>query len=339
MELTIRSTTPRIFVSDQSFVGSARRAVRDLAEQAGLQSDLLAKLDLVSTELATNLAKHAAGGGELLFFDASKGESKAVQLLSVDRGPGIADIEDVFIDGNSSKGTLGAGLGSIKRLSDSCEFSSTLGKGTVVLCTISQAPKRNSIEQTLEVAAISTPHFAETNSGDGVSISYSDDATSILVVDGLGHGNEAAHAAEIAARIFGESPFDSPASLVDRIHNNLVGTRGIAMALVQIDRLLDKLTFIGVGNITGRVYTRYASKGCVSVQGIVGGRMPSAKEFCYDWEPGASLLLYSDGIKSAAVLPEVQSKSALLEAAEIYRDFSRTNDDTTVVVVRDKRRR
>lgn len=335
-----RTTCSRILVRDHSFVGSARRSIRELALSAGLNGEPLAKLDLLSTELATNLAKHATEGGELLFLDASEGESASIRLMSIDRGPGIADVEKVLLDGISTAGTLGAGLGSIKRLSDSFEVSSFPGKGTVVACTISQSAKNNNnSDSNVELAAISVPVSGEGRCGDGVAYFFSDELTSILIVDGLGHGDGAAEAADKATALFSGRPFGELETLGDDLHKSLSGTRGAAIALAQINHLHNRVDFVGIGNITARIYTRYASRGCVSVQGIVGERVSTIKKYTYEWEPGASLLMYSDGIKSAAALSNaLNPKSAILESAEIYRDFCRLVDDTTVLVARDTRR-
>ncbi|MBP9091905.1 SpoIIE family protein phosphatase [bacterium] len=245
-------------------------------------------------------------------------------------------------DGVSSKNTLGGGLGALKRLSDSVEISSAPGKGTVIQCLVSQSVqgrvKSNLLEKSpaLEIGFISVPHPAEIVCGDGAAAVVMDKMVSILVTDGLGHGEGAAEASRRAVELFRQNAFDSPTSLVRRIHAELATTRGAALALAQIDLMSDLLTFVGVGNITARIYSRYSSFGCVSIQGIVGGALGSLKPYEYEWSPGSRMLMYSDGILSAAKLTERTVSSANMTAAEIYRDFSRMNDDATVVVVKSK---
>lgn len=330
----------RFVVKDQSYVGTTRRSIRTMAEHAGLTGEALGRLDIISTELATNLAKHASNGGEILAIDISTEDVAGVSLLSLDRGPGISDIHNALVDGVSSAGTMGGGLGAIKRQSDLFEINSAPGKGTVLHCTIFQtAGKFKTTNGSIEIGALCLPHPGEQNCGDGIAAVSSDQVTSILLVDGLGHGDGAAAAVTKAMQVFNKNPFDDPARMVERIHVDLAGTRGAALALVHIDQSTEQVNFVGVGNISCRVYSKYSSKGCPSIQGIVGGQIGSLKQYSYEWCPEASLLMYSDGIKSAAGLSATQSKSAILEAAEIYRDFCRITDDTTVVVVRDKRRK
>src|SRR5215813_10371471 len=116
MVLTANTSTVRICVNDDSYVGTARRAVRERAAEIGLTGTALDRLDILSTEMASNLCKYADRGREILVNDASVGDAKAATLVSIDRGPGIADLDQALVDGVSTKQTLGAGLGSIKRL-------------------------------------------------------------------------------------------------------------------------------------------------------------------------------------------------------------------------------
>src|SRR5688572_23924618 len=117
MVLMKDSLCQRIVVADHSYVGSARRTIKELATAAGLTGEPLDRLSLISSELATNLAKYATNGGELI-FSASAESNADVMIWSVDKGPGIANLEEALVDGNSTSDTLGAGLGSLRRLSD-----------------------------------------------------------------------------------------------------------------------------------------------------------------------------------------------------------------------------
>lgn len=331
--------TTRILVADLSYVGTARRAVKQFAEEAGLRGEPLEKLSILASELATNLAKHAESGGELIVNNISQGENIAVQLISVDRGPGIEDIDSALIDGVSGTHTLGCGLGAMRRLSDLFEVKSTPGKGTIIVSTIYQC-KKNKIGCTinrLNIGYISVPHPRETRCGDCVSVAESDDLSSILVVDALGHGCDAAAVSDTASRTFQESPFDNVKGLLQRIHGALQGSRGAAVGIAQIDRCSQKLSFVGVGNISVRIFSKYNTKGFPSTCGIVGGQMGSVHEYSYDWDSNSVLLMYSDGIKSSAQCEFGKLDSPTMSAAEIHRDFARLNDDMTVLVAMNRR--
>ncbi len=345
MVLISNTQSIRIPVLDQSYIGAARRAVRDFALSFEFSETTIDRINILASEIASNLAKHAENGGEILVCDGSNDNGRALRLFSVDRGPGICDLDNALRDGVSSKNTLGAGLGAIKRLSDSFEISSTPGQGTVIVCTINQKNSQDArnldqcrAKDRIKLGYISVAHPSESEyCGDAVSLAISDELSSILVVDGLGHGPGAAEVSRKAVDCFRNFPFSDPKKLVSQIHQALANSRGAALALVQIDHLNDKLSFVGVGNISGKILSRYTSKGCASVQGVVGSQIASLMENRFDWCPNSVLLMYSDGIKSAAHLDCGARKSANLLAAEIYRDYSRMNDDATVVVVKDSR--
>src|SRR5262249_3307293 len=318
-------------------------AVRERAAEIGLTGTALDRLDILSTEMASNLCKYADRGREILVNDASVGDAKAATLVSIDRGPGIADLDQALVDGVSTKQTLGAGLGSIKRLSDSFEIRSAVDKGTIVISTVCQSGRkseRSTSSELLDLAWISVPHPAEQRCGDGISTCASKQCLSILVVDGLGHGDDAADVSRRACSVFQQSPFQDARTLIGRMNTELSGSRGAALALSRIEHESNKLCFVGVGNISSRIYSYFSSTGCVSTQGIVGNQIRTLMENTYDWVPGSILLMHSDGIKASASLESGKpGKSALMLAAEIYRDYYRANDDATVAVVIDKRSR
>ena len=98
-------------IGDESGVGGARRAAMALAGAAGFNEVDAGKVAIAVTEAATNVLKHA-GGGEILLRTTEAG----VEMLAIDKGPGIADLPEALRDGQSSSGTAGIGLGAISRL-------------------------------------------------------------------------------------------------------------------------------------------------------------------------------------------------------------------------------
>src|SRR5688572_9200918 len=84
-------------VTEATQVGETRRAAANLAAEAGLEEDAVGRLGILTTELATNLHKHAKEGSILLrrFSDQHSG----VEVMAIDRGPGMMDVEKCFRDG------------------------------------------------------------------------------------------------------------------------------------------------------------------------------------------------------------------------------------------------
>src|SRR5688572_898685 len=104
-----------VSVAEESQIGEARRAAARLAGEAGFSQADSGRASIVASELATNLLRHARGG-ELLLHATDPGAAQpAVEILSADKGPGMADVERCLEDGYSTNGTPGNGLGAVRR--------------------------------------------------------------------------------------------------------------------------------------------------------------------------------------------------------------------------------
>lgn len=320
-----------LVVHDANEVGAARRAVVTLAERLGCTDTVGGKVALVVTELATNLVRHG-GGGELLV--RAVGE-RGLEIVAIDRGPGMGSVEQAFRDGYSTGGTNGTGLGAVRRIADGCDIFSAPGAGTAVLARIGlgdqPAPAR------VAVSGVSVAMAGELVCGDAWAWSADADRWSVLVVDGLGHGPTAAIAAAEAVRIFGEHPAADPVDFVRLAHAALRPTRGAAIGLAQVSPARGEVTYIGVGNIGGVVLSGGTSRSLVTNAGIVGHECRKPQSFSYPWSEGSVLVLYSDGLQTRWTLeryPALASRDPALVAAVLYRDFSRGRDDVTVVAAR-----
>ena len=110
----------------------ARRSAAALGRRIGLSAERVAEVELAVTEAAVNLNTHAVDGALLLRLSGGD-ECRAVELLVLDHGPGMADVAAARRDGVSSAGTLGIGLGVVERMADSFEVHSFAGRGTVLV--------------------------------------------------------------------------------------------------------------------------------------------------------------------------------------------------------------
>ena len=122
-------------IADSSAVAHARREVAALATARGFDADDVGRAALVTTEMCGNLLKHA-GGGELL-VQSIDSQPSGIELLALDKGPGMADVAVCLRDGYSTGGSPGTGLGAIERLSQSFDIYSQPGRGTVVFARLS----------------------------------------------------------------------------------------------------------------------------------------------------------------------------------------------------------
>ena len=109
------------------------------------------------------------------------------------------------------------------------------------------------------------------------------------------------------------------------------------MAIAQLDRTQQTVCFAGIGNISGVVVTDRQTRSMVSYNGTVGHMMPKVAEFVYPWSQQFLLILHSDGLEAQWNLnhyPGLGARHPGLIAAVLYRDFKRTRDDITVIVVK-----
>jgi anti-sigma regulatory factor (Ser/Thr protein kinase) len=324
--------TTVVRVADPSQVGEARRVVTSACQRLGIDDAATGAAALVATEAATNIVKHAGQGSVLV-----RAVAAGVELMALDRGPGIADVGASLRDGYSTTGTAGTGLGAMRRISSTFDLYSAPGLGTAVLARIlPRAAPRNGSR--LQLGAVSAPKEGEVVNGDGWVDEPTPSGARVLVVDGLGHGpiaNEASHA---AIEAFRGAPGESPAVAVETMHLALRATRGAALAVAELDLETRVVRFSGVGNIAGAVWSGGASRHTVSVNGTAGHGTIRPREFSYPWPAGALLVLASDGLATRWTLesyPGLAARDPALIAGILYRDHSRGRDDVTVLVARE----
>lgn len=330
-------------VQEQSQVGAARRESLRLASEAGLSQARSSDLAIVVTELATNLTKHAGGGRLLLQRLDAAHAGPGVEVLALDRGPGMEDTERCLRDGYSTAGSPGNGLGAIRRLASEFEVFSRPHHGTLAVARVYEPGVAGGLgaSPAFIYGGISVPVHGETRCGDAYRVYEELDRCAILLVDGLGHGPLAADAAEVAVATFDRHCGESPPDLVERIHDALRGTRGAAVAVARIDPGSGVLRFCGLGNIGAAIAEPGLTRRMVSHSGTAGQGSPRFKEFTYPWSTGSVLVMHSDGLTSRWDLDAYQGilvKHPSLAAGALYRDFERGRDDATVLAVRRVRR-
>ena len=335
MTARLHDTFERAFcvpVVEESQVGAARRRAAGLADALGLGDTERGRLGIIVTEAGTNLVRHAQEG--VLIIQPIRGPRAGVEVVSIDRGPGLRDPARALQDGYSTGGTGGTGLGAIKRMSSEFDFDSKAGAGTIVVSRIwrdQDAAAESS--RTIVFGGVCTPIAGEEHIGDGWSAAPDGDALTIVVADGLGHGIDAEAPSRLAVETFLAGKGERPARIVERAHEALRGTRGAALAAARIDG--EQVTFAGVGNVAGSVIADATTRHMVSHPGIVGHMMSRVQEFSYPWNDRSLLVMASDGIKTLWRLdayPGLARRHPTLIAATIWRDFSRGRDDATVVV-------
>lgn len=322
-------------ITEPSEIAAARRTGNSLARQLGFDETRTGQLALLITEAGTNIIKHAERG-EILLRALHRGDLPGVEVLAIDSGPGIVNLNRQMEDGQSSAGTYGVGLGAMRRLAHEFDIYAAPGKGTAVSMVIwrsAEAPPA----PLWQIGAVCLPLPSEQACGDAWQATAGPGGLSLLVADGLGHGPDAALASQAAVTEVDGDSGTAPAQMLQRVHRALGGTRGAAVALAHIDADLSQLAFAGVGNIAACVIEPASRRHLLSHNGIVGSNLRKVQEFVFPWRRDALLILHSDGITTRwdlTAYPGLEHCHPGLIAAVLYRDFGRQRDDVSVLAVR-----
>jgi anti-sigma regulatory factor (Ser/Thr protein kinase) len=313
-------------------VGAVRRRVATLAASVHLDETRVAEAALVATELATNVRKHARHGGTLIGCVTVAGV-RGVAIIAWDRGPGM-NVDACLRDGMSTAGTAGAGLGAIVRLATRWDAYSRQGEGTVIAASV--FPRGARLGTRFETGGIAVPYGGVGACGDAWCVQETGDRATLMVCDGLGHGDGAAAAARAVVDAFAERPDDALAAILERADRAARATRGAAATVVRLDLIAREAKVAGVGNVAAWIVTDGTGRQLVTQHGTLGLATPQIREERYAFPPDARLVVCSDGLKSRLAFdsyPGLWGHDPSTIAATMWRDHARGRDDATAVVL------
>jgi len=342
-------------VTDPSHVHAAVAMADAAAAHAGLTPADRASCALIATELATNLARHARDG-QLVACATEPGPAAWVQLAALDTGPGIPDVDAAMADGYSTADSLGGGLGACRRAAGVFDLYTAPGAGTTIIARIGPGSPITPSPH-VRVGGILAARPGEQESGDAWGVLGRAGTITVVIMDGLGHGPEAAEAAanglhELAV----PAGADDPLALLRRLDRRLAGGRGAVAAVARMSP--DEFTFSGIGNIGARLGNNGASDdradwvgradrvdrarqaasahGLVSSMGTLGlGQRLRPQAFVAPWLEHSLFTAHTDGVRPSWDLsryPGVTRHDPAVMAALIWRDAATRGDDAAVVV-------
>lgn len=188
-------------------------------------------------------------------------------------------------------------------------------------------------------ARASRPLAGESESGDLHAVAPFDGGVLLAVVDGLGHGPEAATASRLAARVLTSDPSLEPVELMQRCHRALRGSRGAAMLVVSLLFAPSRFSWAGVGNVEGFRVRRTGGAGnareaLISAAGVVGYQLPVQRTREASLELSDLFVLATDGI-SPGFMEDLTGAGEPEEIAHaILTSHARASDDALVLVAR-----
>jgi serine phosphatase RsbU (regulator of sigma subunit) len=184
------------------------------------------------------------------------------------------------------------------------------------------------------VAVAARPYPGETVSGDAWQVDWHGSVCRIALVDGLGHGPQAATAAMAAVAALANEPALNPVEAVHCCHDALKGGRGAALLIVSIDVSRGQLIGAGAGNVEARLCQDGGVRHLMTDRGIVGSVLPRLRPVEMALAPDWLLLMHTDGIKSRfdaqSQLEAAPDGDGLAQA--ILTGWARATDDATVLV-------
>lgn len=187
------------------------------------------------------------------------------------------------------------------------------------------------------VAGVALPGFSE--SGDRHMFQRFDGGALVAVMDGLGHGPEAAAAAVQACLILEAKAGENVISLVQQCHERLKNTRGATISLASFDFRDSLMTWMGVGNVQGVFLradkTRTDREELLLLRpGVVGSHLPSLQAAVLPVSPGDSLAFATDGVESSFDYSALRCQPPGRAAETILARHAKGKDDALILVAR-----
>lgn len=328
-------------------IGHTRRYIVEESKKLGFNSTELCEISIVINELCTNFIKHKAIEGTLIFSKLNDLERTAIQIVAKDKGPGIKNIDEVIQDGVSSKGTMGGGLGAIKRLMDSFEIyslnntepsthkeSNLIGTIIVIKKWANNRLKYNECE--IEFSLLSRPYPGISVNGDYYYINKRRDRCIFAVIDGLGHGVGANKVSKLASEIIDNNVDKSIEEILIAVNKGLRYTRGVVAGIIKIDTIKREFEYSAVGNIEFRYLFNGKTERLIYSNGLLGAYdNKKIKVHKKTYDKDAIITMCSDGIinkwdYTSDLNMEFNTPDNI--ANWILRDFAKKNDDATVLV-------
>ncbi len=345
----------------------ARHIAGTMAQEIGLSPQRQEDARLITSELAKNHIVHHTKGGVIRLWTSYCTHEGSLNIASLDWGPGIADV-DAAVSGQATTDTgLGAGLGTVKRLSDSMDICSKSCPRhpcpscpdlspyvTIISSTLWRDPSTPDMLRSMgaELWCCSQPIFQDGYCGDMINIQQDQRYIRIVVADGAGHGKEAQQVSIAAVNQIKKWELLWPVdSILKALVPEILDTRGLAIVLMLIDVHEGSLQITGIGNIKVLLRLIFKKQGCETSprecwidvpkiqKGVLGEcRWANPPRFDYTKLSQIMAIVHTDGhqdldcrlIKQVVTCPW---PSSILGNA-LFHPASDPNDDATLMVFR-----
>ena len=349
--LKIDSDACRLLFNDPIQTESAgillRSRLRASSRRMGFPEGRREKLALVAAEMSSNLMKHACAKGAIQVWQQP---GSILDIVSLDFGPGVNNLELAQKDGYSATNTLGKGLGSIMRLADEFAIYTQLKRnvkpgnwhGTAILARFHLTHTKPSPDSPddapppYEVSLFARAFDDDRYNGDKVYVQQQGTKLRFLHLDGLGHGEKAKMAtSNLDSYVFGAA---DPLALIEKVDLHLRTTERGAVALAgEIDLAEKSVKIAGVGDMVVHTYQQEKLQSLSFSPGVLGRehRKPSLTRITLAKK--SVLVTVSDGIRrgwNAESFCGLFNQHPQLIAYVLGNIMARMTDDQSICVIR-----
>ena len=235
IDMAMESETILSIGSDADVVLARARGGK-LARNIGMGKVQVADVAIAISELASNIVKHRVIEGKIIIREIGDEGRKGIEVISSDRGPGIADIDQAMTDGYSTAGSLGIGLSAVNRLMDEFEVKSNEIEGTLITTRKWVKPELPYISvPDLDLSVFSRPLPGQRYNGDAYFVKRYEDKVILAIIDGLGHGQAAQEVDRFHLELSGLGAFPN----LQRPRVAWVGLEGQVDSLTGLQKLVD----------------------------------------------------------------------------------------------------
>ena len=191
----------------------------------------------------------------------------------------------------------------------------------------------------LDWSVAARPMFARSVSGDLHLVKPFDHRVLVSVIDGIGHGEDAAAAAHAAADVLGHYAGEHILSLLKCCHTALLQTRGVVLTVAILNAVENTMTWLGVGNVEARLLRAHAGtshpcEGVLLRGGLLGYQLPALQASVIPVAAGDLLILATDGLHTAFADGIDLNEAPGRIADRILRRHFKGTDDALVLVAR-----
>jgi phosphoserine phosphatase RsbX len=183
------------------------------------------------------------------------------------------------------------------------------------------------------------PMAGQKVSGDLHVVKFLEHLILLAAIDGVGHGDEATAAARAAVEILEKHAADSLITLVNRCHEALKQTRGVVLTIAKLNTEENTLTWLGVGNVEGRLlradaHASHPRESVLLRGGMVGYQLPALYASVIPIARGDLLVFATDGIDPIFDAGTNLNETPAQIAEKIMSRHFKGNDDALVLIAR-----